>query len=550
MPRIHLVSNLPGVSALGDHLRAAGLGPTSARSADALLVLIDRPLDSVEQELLDRARQSVPVLLAGPTVRALPSDSPLVEASGLIPGHTTPTHELRVTVGPNGAEVAARMGEFRPVDSWVVPDKIADDVERLLLVQQGTAEFPICTWRPSTGLGMFTLGSTASTLADPAYHRLVGRWLRHTLGVRDEAPIGVGLLGEPGTPAVHQTAVEATEGLNLVAVSGTGRAGGGRSGESQARSYDEPDSLIADADVRLVVIGTPNNTRAQWASRALEAGKDVVIPSPFALSTQEADDLALLAAARSSLLAMYPERREDPAYQSLRAAVRRGAIGDILSVEVIHGAYNRPPGGWRDDERASGGLIHDRAAAHLDWVLDLVDEPVEWVTATAHKRVWHHVTNADHARVLLRFANGAEAQVTVSDLLAVPTTRLHVLGSTGSVFGDDPATGALAAGGTAETAPAGGWARAGGRHEGRTGERAHSAALSAGPLTVISHDGTRTRLPLTVGAPHPFYRDLADALLSGWPLAAYRVETARKVVAVAEAATRSAGGGGVQIGPA
>ena len=38
VPRIHLVSNLPGASALGDHLRAAGLGPTSARSADALLV--------------------------------------------------------------------------------------------------------------------------------------------------------------------------------------------------------------------------------------------------------------------------------------------------------------------------------------------------------------------------------------------------------------------------------------------------------------------------------------------------------------------------------
>nr|MDT0664451.1 hypothetical protein [Micromonospora sp. DSM 115978] len=99
MPRMHLVSMLPGASALGDHLRAAGLGPTSARSADALLVLIDRPLDHVEQELLDRARQSVPVLLAGPTVRSLPPESPLVEASGFLPGRTTPSYELRLTAG-------------------------------------------------------------------------------------------------------------------------------------------------------------------------------------------------------------------------------------------------------------------------------------------------------------------------------------------------------------------------------------------------------------------------------------------------------------------
>ncbi|MBL7501147.1 Gfo/Idh/MocA family oxidoreductase [Frankia sp. CNm7] len=543
MPRIHLVSNLPGVSALGDHLRAAGLGPTSARSADALLVLIDRPLDSVEQELLDRARQSVPVLLAGPTVRALPAESPLVEASGFIPGRATPPHELRLVAGPNGDQVAARMGDFRPVDSWVVPDKVADDIERLLLVRHEMSEYPVCTWRPATGLGMFTLGSTAETLADPAYHRLVGRWLRHALGARDAGPVGVGLLGTPPAVAAHQAAVEATEGLDLVAVSGAGRSAG-RGGDTAVRGYEEPDELLADGDVRLVVVGTSNQTRAQWASRALEAGKDVVIASPFALSTQETDDLALLAAARSSLLAMYPERREDPAYRCLRAAVRGGAVGDILSVEVTHGAPRRPEGGWRDDERASGGLIHDRGFGHLDWVLDLVDEPVEWVTATTHKRVWHHVTNADHARVLLRFASGAEAQITISDLLAVPTARLQVLGTAGALFGDDPATAALAA--ESEPEPA----RRGGRHAGQAGEGAPTVPLSAGPLTVVRHDGTRTRLPLPTGGGHQFYRDLADALLSGWPLNAYRVEAARRVVAVAEAATRSASAGGVQIGPA
>jgi len=523
VPRIHLVSNLPGVSALGDHLRAAGLGPTSARSADALLVLIDRPLDSVEQELLDRARQSVPVLLAGPTVRALPVESPLVEASGLVPGRAIPAHELALTAGPNGAQVAARMGDFRPVDSWMLPDKIADDVERLLLVRHEMAEYPVCTWRPSSGLGMFTLGTTASTLADPAYHRLVGRWLRHALGVQDGPPIGVGLLTNPTSSGVHQSAVEATEGLNLVAVSGTSPDQG-----SQARGHDEPDDLVADPDVRLVIVETPNNTRSQWASRALEAGKDVVIAAPFALSTQDADDLALLAAARSSMLAMYPSARAEPAYQALRAAVRRGAVGELITIDAAYGGYQRPPGTWRDDERTSGGLIHDRGFGHLDWLLDLVDEPVEWVSATSHKRVWHHVTNADHARVLLRFAGGAEAQLVLSDLQAAPAAQVRVLGNAGSLF---------SAGAT-------------GAESGLISTGAKSGPFAAGPLTLVTHDGTDTRLPLPAGTGSAFHRELADALLSGWPLNPYRVETARKVVAVAEAATRSAAAGGVQIGPA
>jgi predicted dehydrogenase len=535
VPRIHLVSNLPGVSALGDHLRSAGLGPTNARSADALLVLIDRPLDAVEQELLDRARQSVPVLLAGPTVRALPSDSPLVEASGFIPGRITPPHELLLSAGPDGAEVAARMGDFRPVDSWVIPDKVADDVQRLLVVRHEMTEYPVCTWRPSSGLGMFTLGTTAATLADPAYHRLVGRWLRHALGVRDLAPVGVGILGTPFTPTVHQAAVEATEGLHLAAVSGTGHV----DAHGHVRSYEEAGDLLADQNIRLVVIDTPSYTRAQWANRALEAGKDVVITAPFALSTQEADDLALLAAARSSLLAMYPGRREDPSYLALRGAVRGGAVGDLLSVEVTQGSYRRPTGSWHDDERTSGGLIHDRAFAHLDWLLDLLDEPVEWVVATTQKRLWHHVTNADHARVLLHFASGAEAQLTLSDLLPVPTHQVHALGTSGSLFSDDPA---------APTDP-GESGRVGGRH-GRGGEDAAAEPLATGPLTLVTHDGATTRLPRRPVAGYPFHRDLADALLSGWPLASYRVEAARRVVSVAEAATRSAASGGVQIGPA
>ncbi|MCL9797254.1 gfo/Idh/MocA family oxidoreductase, partial [Frankia sp. AgKG'84/4] len=206
MPRIHLVSNLPGVNALGDHLRAAGLGPTSARSADALLVLIDRPLDHVEQDLLDRARTSVPVLLAGPTVRSLPADSPLVESSGLVPGRATPPYKLTLRTGPQGEAIMVRAGEFHPRESWVMPEKIADDVERLILVRHGMTDHPICTWRPSAGLGMFTLGAGAEVLADPAYHRLVGRWLRHCLGVLDAPPVSVGLLGTAEIAASHRAA--------------------------------------------------------------------------------------------------------------------------------------------------------------------------------------------------------------------------------------------------------------------------------------------------------------------------------------------------------
>lgn len=529
MPRIHLVSNLPGVNALGDHLRAAGLGPTSARSADALLVLIDRPLDHVEQELLDRARQSVPVLLAGPTIRSLAPDSPLVEASGLTPGRTTPTYELHLLPGPSGGAVAARLGDFQPRESWVVPDKVAEDVERLLMVRHEMGEHPICTWRPATGLGIFTLGAGPATLADPRYQRLVGRWLRHALGVLDAAPVQVGLIGAPESFGAHVGSIEATEGLELTAVCDGGMARLPGHGPDQAvRRVDDPDDLVNDPELGLVVVATPTHTHVEWARRALEAGKHVVVHAPLCLTTYDVDELAELAESRSQLLAVYPEGREDPAYQALRTAVRRGDVGDPMWIEIFTGGLRRPVGSWHDDERISGGLLSDRGAPHLDRVLDLVDEPVEWVSASGHKRVWHHVTNADHARLLVHFADGCEAQVTVSDVATSLRPGMHVLGTAGSAYAEGERGAAAGA-----DQP--------GRHEGP-----RSADLPAGPR-LLAMDGTRISLPVRPFADSAFHLAVADCLVAGWPLLEYRPEQARRLVAVLEAARRSAADGGSQM---
>jgi predicted dehydrogenase len=521
------VSNLPGASALGDHLRGAGLPPTTARSADALLVLIDRPLDNVEQDLLDRARQSVPVLLAGPTLRSLQADSPLVEASGVVPGRVTPVHELRITAGPRGQQVAARLGDFRPVDAWVIPDKVADDVEQLLMVRHELVDHPVCTWRPSTGMGMLTLGFGAITLADPAYHRLIGRWLRHALGLRDAPPARVGLLGTSEAGAMHHAAIDATEGLELAAICDGGGARQPMRGVDRAVArLATPTELISNSELDLVFISTPTHTHVEWATRALEAGKHVVVEQPFCLTATDADTLTALADSRGLLLAVHADQRDDPSYRALRGAVRAGAVGDVFWFETFQGSYHRPLGTWHDDERISGGAIYDRGFTDLDWVLDLMRTDVEWVSATTQKRVWHHVSNADHARVLVHFTDGTEAQVTVSDVAAVRMPRLHLLGTTGSMISDLPEPVA---------APP---------RSGRHAELPGGAVPT--PIILVGAGGDRTQLTLPPPAPPAFHREIADRLVSGWPTT-YPVAASRRVVAVMEAARASAAAGGAPV---
>ena len=116
--------------------------------------------------------------------------------------------------------------------------------------------------------------------------------------------------------------------------------------------------------------------------------------------------------------------------------MRAGRLGEVFHLETFVGGYDHPCNFWHSDAEISGGAIYDWGSHYLDWVLDLLPQQVEWVSATAHKRVWHDVTNADHTRVLLHFADGVEAEFTHSDLAAARKPKFYVLGTQGALVGD------------------------------------------------------------------------------------------------------------------
>src|SRR5688572_18244881 len=64
------------------------------------------------------------------------------------------------------------------------------------------------------------------------------------------------------------------------------------------RATDNFDAVVADHDVELVIIATPNLLHAPQTIAALRAGKHVVCDKPMATSVAEAD--AMIAAARES----------------------------------------------------------------------------------------------------------------------------------------------------------------------------------------------------------------------------------------------------------
>ncbi|HEU5034731.1 MAG TPA: Gfo/Idh/MocA family oxidoreductase [Mycobacteriales bacterium] len=524
------------VARLRAHLGDCGFSVTDdIRAVDAVVVWSDRnfPLSRVE-ELVAGSGPARPLLLAGTSVAAHAECAPVLDAAGVVASDVLPVHPLRLRPGADAGQVTARLdGDVLLTDGWLRLDKVVDDVEVLLTAMSGLTSHAVMTWRPSTGIGLFGIGSTPETVTDPAYQRLVHRWLRHALAIRDLTEVRVGLLGYGAIGHEHNAAIAAVEGLRLTAVCDRdpSRITAARTLAGEVTAYADGEALLAADDVDLVIVSTPPNTHADWALRALEAGKHVVVEKPFCLTTAEADEMIAAASSAGRRLAVYQNRRWDPDYLALKQVIRGGAIGEVFHYESFVGSYGHPCNYWHSDEEVSGGAIYDWGSHYLDWVLDLMPQPVQHVTAAAHKRVWHDVSNADHSRVTVRFVDGVEAEFIHSDLAAAMKPKWFVLGTRGAVVGD--------------------W-----RHErvinrsaiGTLVEDPLAASESPAALSVHAADGSVTALALPPAPRQPFHRELADLLLSGAPMSVTPAGS-RRNIAVMEAAAVSAREAGRPVTP-
>ncbi|MDQ1705187.1 MAG: scyllo-inositol 2-dehydrogenase, partial [Frankiaceae bacterium] len=332
------------LAGLLDHLRSCGVEIREwPAPGDAVLVFTDRPLARDQLDaLVTGLGNGVPLLLAGPTLAAQPDPDALAEATGVITGRPTPVHQLRLRPGPEGGGLSARLdGDIIVTDRWLQLEKVLDDVDVLLTAMVGLSEQPVMTWRPATRVGLLSVGVQPQTLADPSYRRVVHRWLRHALTVGDRPDVRVALLGYGAIGAEHAAAIAAVDGLQLHAVCDKSptRLEAARLLAPDVAAYGDGDDLLRSADVDLVIVSTPPNTHADWALRALDAGKHVVVEKPFCLTVDEADRQIAAAADRGLTLAVYQNRRWDPDYLALKNVVRSGVLGDVFHYESFVGGF-------------------------------------------------------------------------------------------------------------------------------------------------------------------------------------------------------------------
>lgn len=496
----------------------SNLEPGPAR---VLLAASDHPLSTGQaSRLAEFVRRGGGLVLLHGTLAAWAQSGQLGEVAGWASSGPGPLTELVIRPNPDHP-VTARLGsELKVRDELYLSEGPPADASVLMRASWRFTD-QVAAYERRVGEGCFVyvgLGHELSTFEKDPFQRFICRSLLFASGRTAAPAVGVGLIGYGAVARVHAESINATSGLRLTAVCDVSEQRRDLAArELSVRTHARPEQMLDDPDVGLVVVGTPPSVHAAGVIAALDAGKHVVCEKPFAISVEEADRMIDAAAAHDRVLTVYQSRRWDPDYLAMREVLRSGRIGEPFYMESFIGGFSHPCDFWHSHEPISGGTIYDWGSHYFDWILQLFPQPVRTILASAHKRVWHDVTNSDQVRVDLTFEGGAQATFLQSDIAAAMKPKWYLLGTSGAVLGEW----------RAETVPA----------------DFPANVKVFRPAEVGSHEEL---LVLSPRDDNGFYRNLADHLAWSEPLAV-TPEQARRTVAVMEAATRSIANGGVQL---
>ncbi len=169
------------------------------------------------------------------------------------------------------------------------------------------------------------------------------------------------------------------------------------------------ESLLAVSDA--IIVAAPAEVHYDLASRAMKAGKHVLVEKPIAATLAQADALVTLAADSNLVLQVGHLERFSAAYQAMAARVH-----GPLYIEATRIAPFKPRG--TDVSVILDLMIHD-----LDLVLALADSEIESVDAIGAPVASAH---EDIANARLRFRNGAVATVTASRISPRTERRMRI----------------------------------------------------------------------------------------------------------------------------
>jgi predicted dehydrogenase len=282
------------------------------------------------------------------------------------------------------------------------------------------------------------------------------------------APTRIGIIGCGVISGIYIESSKKLDAIECVAVADVNPEAARHRAEQYGipRALD-PEALLADPEIEIVINLTPNRLHAQVSTQILEAGKHVYSEKPLAVYREDGQRLLELAGQRGLRVANAPDTFLGGAWQTARRAIDEGLIGQpFAAIANFHGRRTttgeqsapRPssptrstaPGAvsfFQSEGYKYGVTVHfDMGPYYLHNLINLVGPArrVSGATRKVYEEAFRFgsklaVEAPTHQASIVEFADGTICQfLTSSDVLRTGLPHIEIYGSEGSLRCPDP----------------------------------------------------------------------------------------------------------------
>ena len=188
---------------------------------------------------------------------------------------------------------------------------------------------------------------------------------------------------------------------------------------SDVEITDNLDDILRDDQIQGIALATPAETHAELAIQAMQAGKDVFVEKPMALTLEDAEEMKKVAEKTGRVLMVGHLLEYHPAVLKLREMIGSGELGKINYIYSNRLNFGKV----RTEENALWSFApHDVAV-----ILRLMGQEPQEVSACGGSYLTRGISDTTMSN--LRFANDCRAHIFVSWLHPFKEQRLVIVGS-------------------------------------------------------------------------------------------------------------------------
>jgi scyllo-inositol 2-dehydrogenase (NADP+) len=208
----------------------------------------------------------------------------------------------------------------------------------------------------------------------------------------------------------------------------------------------EADEILLDPDIDLVLVNTPDHTHYDFARRALEAGKHVVVEKPFVLDIHEGEELVELSRRKGKILTVFQNRRWEGDFLTIRKIIDNGLLGRLVEYEAHFDRFrNFIRDSWKEKPENKTGTLYNLGSHLVDQAIVLFGMPEAVYADIRKQRTGALVDDLFDLNLLYP---AVKVTLKSSYLIREPGPRYMLHGTEGSFvkYGADPQEEALTKG--------------------------------------------------------------------------------------------------------